>query len=153
MDAELQRFRWYLLGSPSSSCTNLRHSADPNPLIASAPKTASNGAGRTAKALGTSIGQFNRISYPRLSQHCWRGFLLQLGMGARTTSRTGNSLGTQKEIENLTTQLEEFKLSMEGLEKERDFYFNKVSSFSCFPQYSSSNIVAHHRSHAQFVCI
>ncbi|KNZ57276.1 RP/EB family microtubule-associated protein [Puccinia sorghi] len=85
--------------------------ADPNPLIASAPKTASNGAGRTAKALGTSIGQ---------------GFLLQLGMGARTTSRTGNSLGTQKEIENLTTQLEEFKLSMEGLEKERDFYFNKL---------------------------
>jgi len=79
--------------------------ADPNPLIASgpAPKTASNGAGRTAKALGTSVG-----------------------MGARATSRTGNSLGTQKEIENLTTQLEEFKLSMEGLEKERDFYFNKL---------------------------
>jgi RP/EB family microtubule-associated protein len=48
-------------------------------------------------------------------------------MGARATSRTGTTFGTQKEIENLTTQLEEFKLSMEGLEKERDFYFNKVS--------------------------
>ncbi|KAA1139114.1 hypothetical protein PGTUg99_036143 [Puccinia graminis f. sp. tritici] len=51
---------------------------------------------------------------------------MSTGMGARATSRTGNTLGTQKEIENLTTQLEEFKLSMEGLEKERDFYFNKL---------------------------
>ncbi|KAI9611108.1 hypothetical protein H4Q26_008957 [Puccinia striiformis f. sp. tritici PST-130] len=81
--------------------------ADPNPLIAAPapPKTSSNGAaGRTGKTLGMSTG-----------------------MGAaRATSRTGGTAGSQKEIENLTTQLEEFKLSMEGLEKERDFYFNKL---------------------------
>jgi len=34
-------------------------------------------------------------------------------------------------FEVLTNQMGEMKLSVEGLEKERDFYFNKVSTSDC----------------------
>jgi hypothetical protein len=41
-------------------------------------------------------------------------------------------------FEALTNQMGEMKLSVEGLEKERDFYFNKVSSFHSFRCFDSS---------------
>merc|ERR1719244_1324946 len=43
--------------------------------------------------------------------------------GARSN---GVSAGAQAQIEDLTTQVLEMKLTVEGLEKERDFYFGKL---------------------------
>lgn len=34
-------------------------------------------------------------------------------------------------LQALTAQMDEMKVSVEGLEKERDFYFNKVRFFPC----------------------
>merc|ERR1719278_1849232 len=45
------------------------------------------------------------------------------GSGGR---RNGLGAGAQAQIEDLTTQVLEMKLTVEGLEKERDFYFGKL---------------------------
>merc|ERR1719362_2366678 len=46
------------------------------------------------------------------------------GMGGGRSN--GVSAGAQAQIEDLTTQVLEMKLTVEGLEKERDFYFGKL---------------------------
>lgn len=49
------------------------------------------------------------------------------GVGpARNGMSAGLSAGAQAQIEDLTTQVMEMKLTVEGLEKERDFYFGKL---------------------------
>ena len=49
------------------------------------------------------------------------------GPGARATNGTsgGTSAAAQAQIEDLNNQMVEMKLTVEGLEKERDFYFGK----------------------------
>lgn len=44
---------------------------------------------------------------------------------ARPTSRTASAV-PDAALQALTAQMTEMKVSVEGLEKERDFYFNKV---------------------------
>lgn len=83
--------------------------ADPNPLIAAPPaalRSSTNG-GAARAAAGT------------------RRAPVASG-GVRAGSRAGGSAASSREVEQLTAQLDEFKLSLEGLEKERDFYFNKL---------------------------
>jgi RP/EB family microtubule-associated protein len=46
--------------------------------------------------------------------------------GGAPPARNGMSAGAQAQIEDLTTQVLEMKLTVEGLEKERDFYFGKL---------------------------
>jgi len=50
------------------------------------------------------------------------------GPGARATNGTsgGTSAAAQAQIEDLNNQMVEMKLTVEGLEKERDFYFGKL---------------------------
>ncbi|MBW0476485.1 hypothetical protein O181_016200 [Austropuccinia psidii MF-1] len=84
--------------------------ADPNPLIAAGPATL-----RASTNGSHSKPNVTRSVKPTAGQIS----------GVRTTSKLVGA-STQKEIENLTNQLEEYKLSMEGLEKERDFYFSKL---------------------------
>lgn len=84
---------------------------EPNPLIAPGPPVARSVSNNGS--LKTSVG---RTAKPAVGS----------GLASRATSRTSTAVGAQKEIENLTAQVEEFKLSIEGLEKERDFYFNKL---------------------------
>merc|ERR1719414_2069340 len=50
------------------------------------------------------------------------------GPGARATNGTGGGAGAaaQAEVEDLNNQMVEMKLTVEGLEKERDFYFGKL---------------------------
>ena len=38
----------------------------------------------------------------------------------------GSNIATQQQVDELTTQLLDMKLTVEGLEKERDFYFGKL---------------------------
>jgi len=45
--------------------------------------------------------------------------------GVRATNG-GSNAATQHQIEELTMQIEDMKLTVEGLEKERDFYFGKL---------------------------
>jgi len=45
--------------------------------------------------------------------------------GARATNG-GSNMAAQQQVEDLTTQILEMKLTVEGLEKERDFYFGKL---------------------------
>merc|ERR1719234_2042059 len=47
-------------------------------------------------------------------------------MGVGGGRSNGVSAGAQAQIEDLTTQVLEMKLTVEGLEKERDFYFGKL---------------------------
>merc|ERR1719320_448564 len=47
------------------------------------------------------------------------------GGGARAANG-GSNLAAQQQIEDLNTQVMEMKLTVEGLEKERDFYFGKL---------------------------
>ena len=48
------------------------------------------------------------------------------GGGARATNGTGGgSAAAQAQIEDLNNQMMDMKLTVEGLEKERDFYFGK----------------------------
>jgi len=46
--------------------------------------------------------------------------------GQAPPARNGVNSGAQAQIEDLTTQVLEMKLTVEGLEKERDFYFGKL---------------------------
>merc|ERR1719334_2247970 len=46
--------------------------------------------------------------------------------GQPSRPANGISAGAQAQIEDLTTQVLEMKLTVEGLEKERDFYFGKL---------------------------
>merc|ERR1712098_11182 len=49
------------------------------------------------------------------------------GPGARATNGTsGGTAAAQAQIEDLNNQMVEMKLTVEGLEKERDFYFGKL---------------------------
>jgi RP/EB family microtubule-associated protein len=53
-----------------------------------------------------------------------------LGAGGRASSTRSSSAAGGVDpaaLEALNAQMSEMKLSVEGLEKERDFYFNKVS--------------------------
>lgn len=43
--------------------------------------------------------------------------------------RAGSSMASQREVEDLRAQIAEMSAHLEGLEKERDFYFSKVSIF------------------------
>lgn len=50
--------------------------------------------------------------------------------GGRVGGRTpvgGPRAGSSAEVQHLTTQVTELNAHLEGLEKERDFYFSKVS--------------------------
>merc|ERR1719435_845003 len=49
-----------------------------------------------------------------------------MGGGGARAANGGMSAGAQAQIEDLNTQLMEMKLTVEGLEKERDFYFGKL---------------------------
>jgi len=49
-----------------------------------------------------------------------------MGGGARATNGGGVSMAVQQQVEDLNTQVLEMKLTVEGLEKERDFYFGKL---------------------------
>ena len=46
----------------------------------------------------------------------------------------GNTAGLNAQIEDLNTQLMESKLTIEGLEKERDFYFGKLRDIEVLAQ-------------------
>lgn len=74
-----------------------------------------------------------RESLPRSSKHFICRCLVAPAAGAgparataaRPTSRTAAAV-PDAALQALTAQMTEMKLSVEGLEKERDFYFNKV---------------------------
>ena len=53
---------------------------------------------------------------------------------ARPTGRATNGAGgaSAAQLEELNGQVMEMKLTVEGLEKERDFYFGEQLSFVCF---------------------
>ena len=46
----------------------------------------------------------------------------------------GSSAAANAQIEDLTNQLMESKLTIEGLEKERDFYFSKLRDIEVLAQ-------------------
>merc|ERR1712058_103565 len=46
--------------------------------------------------------------------------------GGARAANGGSNLAAQQQIEDLNTQVIEMKLTVEGLEKERDFYFGKM---------------------------
>merc|ERR1719341_2684669 len=48
------------------------------------------------------------------------------GGGAARAANGGGNMASQQQIEDLNTQVLEMKLTVEGLEKERDFYFGKL---------------------------
>merc|ERR1712013_186853 len=48
------------------------------------------------------------------------------GGGGARAANGGSNLAAQQQIEDLNTQVMEMKLTVEGLEKERDFYFGKL---------------------------
>lgn len=48
--------------------------------------------------------------------------------GLRSASRAGSAQSSEA-VQNLRAQLSEMSTHLEGLEKERDFYFNKVSDW------------------------
>lgn len=47
-------------------------------------------------------------------------------------------------IQALTNQMDEMKLSVDSLEKERDFYFSKVSTALCTQSALIFDVYAHH---------
>merc|ERR1719184_71453 len=49
-----------------------------------------------------------------------------MGGGGARAANGGSNLAAQQQIEDLNTQVVEMKLTVEGLEKERDFYFGKL---------------------------
>jgi len=48
------------------------------------------------------------------------------GPGPARTANGGSNMAAQHQIEDLNSQILEMKLTVEGLEKERDFYFGKL---------------------------
>merc|ERR1719500_2187695 len=58
------------------------------------------------------------------------------GLGGRSN---GLGAGAQAQIEDLTTQVLEMKLTVEGLEKERDFYFGKLRDVEVMCQENEAN--------------
>ena len=53
------------------------------------------------------------------------------GGRAATNGIGGMGAAAQAQIEDLNNQMKEMKLTVEGLEKERDFYFGNVSWTVC----------------------
>merc|ERR1719431_522364 len=47
-------------------------------------------------------------------------------MGGARAANGGSNMAAQQQVEDLNTQVMEMKLTVEGLEKERDFYFGKL---------------------------
>ena len=47
--------------------------------------------------------------------------------GARATNGAATNGAAQAQIDDLSNQMMEMKLTVEGLEKERDFYFGKLN--------------------------
>jgi len=47
-------------------------------------------------------------------------------MGGARAANGGSNLAAQQQVDDLNTQVMEMKLTVEGLEKERDFYFGKL---------------------------
>lgn len=60
------------------------------------------------------------------------------GVAARTANGGGNNMAAQQQIEDLNTQVLEMKLTVEGLEKERDFYFGKLRDVEVMCQENES---------------
>merc|ERR1712096_591749 len=61
----------------------------------------------------------------------------QRGGGARAANG-GANMAAQQQIEDLNTQVLEMKLTVEGLEKERDFYFGKLRDVEVMCQENES---------------
>jgi len=60
------------------------------------------------------------------------------GGAARPANGGGNNMAAQQQIEDLNTQVLEMKLTVEGLEKERDFYFGKLRDVEVMCQENES---------------
>jgi RP/EB family microtubule-associated protein len=68
-----------------------------------------------------------------MSKTAGAGLGVTPGAGGRSGGKTpvggprvGSSMGSSREIEQLNAQISEMSAHLEGLEKERDFYFSKV---------------------------
>jgi len=85
--------------------------------------------GRPAMAAKAMSGMPKRSPAPRpapaASRPAQRPAMGGAGGGARAANG-GSNLAAQQQIEDLNTQVLEMKLTVEGLEKERDFYFGKL---------------------------
>jgi len=84
---------------------------------------------RPAMAAKAMSGMPKRSPAPRpapaASRPAQRPAMGGAGGGARAANG-GSNLAAQQQIEDLNTQVLEMKLTVEGLEKERDFYFGKL---------------------------
>ncbi|CAL8101523.1 unnamed protein product [Orchesella dallaii] len=98
------------LGSPG---------APGKPMHRVVPTTTSQIASRTKPAMGrTSNSSAVGMVRPQLAK----------------TSPSSNNRLSNSQVEELTAQLAETKLNLEGLEKERDFYFGKLRDIEVFCQ-------------------
>jgi len=61
------------------------------------------------------------------------------GGGAARAANGGSSMAAQQQVEDLNTQVLEMKLTVEGLEKERDFYFGKLRDVEVMCQENESS--------------
>jgi len=84
---------------------------------------------RPAMAAKAMSGMPKRSPAPRpaplASRPAQRPAMGGAGGGARAANG-GSNMAAQQQIEDLNTQVLEMKLTVEGLEKERDFYFGKL---------------------------
>jgi len=61
-----------------------------------------------------------------------------MGGGGARAANGGANMAAQQQIEDLNTQVLEMKLTVEGLEKERDFYFGKLRDVEVMCQENES---------------
>jgi len=87
--------------------------AEPNPLIASSSGLSRSTAAKSPTGTtASSTGGATRMAAKRTA-----------APAPRTTTKTADN---SQALQFLTSQVDEMKLNVDGLEKERDFYFNKL---------------------------
>jgi len=109
------------LGSTNGAARNIPSSRMAAPAPArNIPKTSPSSGGRMG---GPPMAPSNRM-----------GSKTSIGGGGPGGGGGGNSAAANAQIEELNAQLLEMKLTIEGLEKERDFYFGKLRDVEVLAQ-------------------
>lgn len=120
-------------GSSHSSSSNIKKVSPAGPKMAApaarqpAAKPAAANVAKTVRSQPANAAAQSRHAQPAAGSRAGRQPLSGLqNAGSSDAFSTGDSVGDSSKVDELTTQVMELTTTVEGLEKERDFYFSKL---------------------------
>merc|ERR1719186_715898 len=86
----------------------------------------------------THVWYAQEVPSTQTGSSCCQAASPAMGGGGARAANGGANMAAQQQIEDLNTQVLEMKLTVEGLEKERDFYFGKLRDVEVMCQENES---------------